>query len=70
VKAQELWESSLGVYMNNSPGIARVSAYEKLGHVLHLVTQDMAQPQHVHDDPHTYVFLGGDESSIEALGKN
>ncbi|MFN0117267.1 MAG: FlgD immunoglobulin-like domain containing protein [Elusimicrobiota bacterium] len=40
-------------------------AYYKLGKALHLMIQDMAQPQHLHDDAHAPIRLHGDGTRYE-----
>lgn len=38
---------------------SRSLAYTELGHALHLLTQDMTQPGHTHNDPHIpYIYQG------------
>jgi len=50
-----LWSQAITKYNSGQ----KDAAYTQLGHVLHLVTQDMAQPGHVHNDFHfPYTFCG------------
>ena len=56
---------------------AKTNSYTELGHALHLLSQDVAQPAHVHNDPHVPYFKfiswafpsgldGSNESPLEA----
>ncbi|MFN0118276.1 MAG: hypothetical protein ACKVQC_08325, partial [Elusimicrobiota bacterium] len=63
-KAINVMKESIELKMNAETPIELGNAYNLLGRVLHLTIQDMAQPQHVHDDPHT-ITLVGDGSTIE-----
>lgn len=49
VKVRQLWGMALGEYYSGD----KISAYEYLGHVAHLVG-DMTVPAHVHEDSHVY----------------
>lgn len=55
------WDAALLNYQTGD----KLTGYYNLGKVLHLVTQDMAQPSHTCDDPHMPWFLTGDDTTIE-----
>lgn len=46
----------------------RPQAYHKLGHALHLLAQDLAQPGHAHNDPHI-PFASADLSALEKFAE-
>lgn len=59
-KSVRLFENAGTLY--RLPGTDnREFAYDKLGHVAHLATADLFQPQHVHDDAHL-IWTAGDSS--------
>jgi hypothetical protein len=60
--ARDEWSAALSAYQSGD----KSTAYQQLGHVAHLVTGDMFQPAHTHDDPHAPHFVGGDGESIES----
>ncbi len=67
--AEIIWSQAIDVYpKGESSGLVETQqkklAYEYLGHVLHLAAQDMAQPAHVHNDPHLPHILG-DDSTVD-----
>ena len=61
-----LWAEAAQAYRDGQ----KADAYYKLGRVTHLIAQDMFQPAHVHDDPHTFHIVGGDGEKIESRFDN
>ena len=48
VRGRGQWDEAVANYKHGN----KSGAYVLLGHTLHLMTQDLAQPAHVHNDPH------------------
>jgi hypothetical protein len=65
-RASGYWQQAVTKYKANS----KDTAYILMGRVLHLITQDMAQPGHTQNDPHipylvyNYPGLDGSDASI------
>lgn len=62
-RAKEKWVAAIQRY--KSGPASRGAAYREMGHILHLLGQDLAQPAHVHNDPHLPAVLLGDSSPFE-----
>jgi len=60
--ATQEWLDAVAAYKIGQKG----TAFNLLGRVAHLVTGDLFQPQHVHDDPHSYDWIGSDGEVIES----
>lgn len=65
-RGREKWDLAVSQYRSGFPD----DAYESLGRALHLLTQDMAQPGHIHNDPHLiFGTLDADRSRLEELAE-
>jgi hypothetical protein len=62
IKSMRLFQDAASLYRLPSSD-PRMFAWDKIGHVAHLTTGDLFQPQHVHDDAHLLGTAGS--SSIE-----
>lgn len=72
IRGRLLFDQAVASYQQGTD--SKKNIYIKLGHALHLLTQDMTQPAHVHNDPHVpptwfsiFVPKGVDGSNVSPL---